>query len=45
MDMILTGGTMKSAEAEAAGLVAKIFDDEETVTRAIETGEWTCYPG
>ncbi|KIJ05582.1 enoyl-CoA hydratase [Paxillus involutus ATCC 200175] len=39
MDMILTGGTMKSAEAEAAGLVAKIFDDEETVTRAIETAQ------
>ncbi|KAF9228437.1 ClpP/crotonase [Gyrodon lividus] len=39
MHMILTGETMKAAEAEAAGLVAKVFYDQETVTRAIETAQ------
>ncbi|KIJ61104.1 hypothetical protein HYDPIDRAFT_116359 [Hydnomerulius pinastri MD-312] len=39
MHMILTGDTIKADEAEAAGLVAKIFDDQETVKEAIETAQ------
>ncbi|KAF8557558.1 enoyl-CoA hydratase carnithine racemase [Imleria badia] len=36
MHMILTGENMTAQEAAAAGLVAKVFDVEETVPRAIE---------
>lgn len=34
--MILTGENMTAQEAAVAGLVAKVFDAEETVPRAIE---------
>ena len=34
--MILTGENITAQEAAAAGLVAKVFDVEETVPRAIE---------
>ncbi|KAH0832321.1 ClpP/crotonase-like domain-containing protein [Lanmaoa asiatica] len=36
MHMILTGENINAPEAAAAGLVAKVFDVEETVPRAIE---------
>lgn len=36
MHMILTGENITAQEAAAAGLVAKVFDAEETVPRAIE---------
>ncbi|KAI9464350.1 ClpP/crotonase-like domain-containing protein [Boletus coccyginus] len=36
MHMILTGENITAQEAAAAGLVAKVFDVEETVPRAIE---------
>ncbi|KAG8214870.1 ClpP/crotonase-like domain-containing protein [Butyriboletus roseoflavus] len=36
MHMILTGENMTAQEAAAAGLVAKVFDVEETVPRVIE---------
>lgn len=34
--MILTGENLTAQEAAAAGFVAKVFDAEETVPRAIE---------
>lgn len=38
MHMILTGETMSAKEAEAAGLVAKVFPLEEVFGAALKTG-------
>lgn len=39
MDMILTGEPISAKEAEAAGLVAKIFPVDKVVEEAINTGQ------
>jgi enoyl-CoA hydratase/carnithine racemase len=38
MHMVLTGETISAAEAEAAGLVAKIFPADKVIDEAIRTG-------
>jgi enoyl-CoA hydratase/carnithine racemase len=39
MHMILTGESIDAKEAEKAGLVAKIYPDDQVLTKAIEHGE------
>jgi hypothetical protein len=38
MHMILTGESINAKEAEKAGLVAKIYPDDEVLIKAIEHG-------
>ena len=47
MHMILTGDSITAKDAEKAGLVAKIYPDDQVLSKAIEHGEpkYLSWPG